>query len=159
MDDVTPATRRMTYAELGEARGISTASAERLAKRRRWPRQVGNDRVARVLVPLGEDCVTPRRHGRTSSRTSSRDDTPKRHGATSSGTSPRDIGDVVGVAIREIVTPLLARLEAADRRHDEDRAEIASANRRADAERTRAERAELRVAELMRPWWRRWFRW
>jgi hypothetical protein len=44
--------RRMTYAELADVRGISRASAERLVRRRKWPRQVGNDGVVRVIVPL-----------------------------------------------------------------------------------------------------------
>jgi hypothetical protein len=44
--------RRMTYAELAQARGISPASAKRLAQRHRWGRQVGNDRITRVTVPL-----------------------------------------------------------------------------------------------------------
>jgi len=46
--------RRMTYAELAAVRGTSQPSAERLARRRGWPRQVGNDGVVRVLVPLTE---------------------------------------------------------------------------------------------------------
>src|SRR5579862_3357442 len=46
--------RWMTYAELGEARGISTASATRLAFRRKWRRQGGNDKTARVAVPVSE---------------------------------------------------------------------------------------------------------
>jgi hypothetical protein len=46
--------RRMTYAELAAVRGISAASAERLVRRRRWPRQVGNDGIVPVLVPLVE---------------------------------------------------------------------------------------------------------
>jgi hypothetical protein len=40
--------RRMTYAELAQARGISVASARRLV------RQVGNDAVMRIAVPLAE---------------------------------------------------------------------------------------------------------
>jgi hypothetical protein len=46
--------RRMTYAELAAVRGISALSAERLARRKRWPRQVSNDGVVRILVPLTE---------------------------------------------------------------------------------------------------------
>jgi hypothetical protein len=46
--------RRMTYAELAAVRDISALSAERLARRRRWPRQVGNDGIVRVLVPPAE---------------------------------------------------------------------------------------------------------
>src|SRR5262249_55957671 len=46
--------RRMTYAELAAVRGISRLSAQRLVRRKNWPRQVGNDGVVRVLVPLTE---------------------------------------------------------------------------------------------------------
>jgi hypothetical protein len=48
--------RRMTYAQLAAVRGTSQPSAERLVRRRGWPRQVGNDGVIRVLVPLTEVC-------------------------------------------------------------------------------------------------------
>ena len=50
--------RWMSYTELGQARGINTASAKRLALRRKWRRQAGNDGTARVAVPLHE--ITPR---------------------------------------------------------------------------------------------------
>ncbi len=49
------ADRWMTYAELGDALGCSPAAARARAKRRGWRRQPGNDGVARVLVPDGED--------------------------------------------------------------------------------------------------------
>jgi hypothetical protein len=45
--------RRMTYAELADARGISLASARRLARRHYWHREAGNDGIVRVTVPLG----------------------------------------------------------------------------------------------------------
>src|SRR5262245_23209337 len=128
MDDITPATRRMTYAELGQARGISAKSAERLAQRRRWPRQVGNDGLARVLVPFGEDCVAPRRRGP--------DITPDI--IERQATSFPDIGDVIGMAIRDVVAPLSAQLE-----HEQQRADLAEqaiAGLRADL-------ADLRIAE------------
>ena len=129
MDDITPATRRMTYAELGKARGISAKSAERLAQRRRWPRQIGNDGMARVLVPLGEDRVTPRHQGPPSSP-----DVAARRG----GTSAPDIGDVVRAAIRDAVTPLSAQLE-----HERARADRAEQ----EAAVLRTELLELRVSE------------
>ena len=44
--------RRMTYAEIAAARGISLPSSRRLVLRHRWPRQRGNDGVVRVTVPL-----------------------------------------------------------------------------------------------------------
>jgi hypothetical protein len=46
--------RRMTCAELAAVRGISASSAERIVCRKRRPRQVGNDGIVRVLVPLTE---------------------------------------------------------------------------------------------------------
>ena len=52
--------RRMTYAELAQARAISLASARRLARRHHWHRQVGNDGIVRVTVPLGQLRAVPR---------------------------------------------------------------------------------------------------
>jgi hypothetical protein len=40
-----------TYAELAEALKITPASANKLARRKRWPRVPGNDGKARVSVP------------------------------------------------------------------------------------------------------------
>src|SRR4051812_45127561 len=56
MSDITLAVgdgnRRMTYAELAEARGISLLAARRLTLRHHWPKQSGNDGLVRVSVPL-----------------------------------------------------------------------------------------------------------
>jgi hypothetical protein len=41
----------LTYAELAEALKITPASANKLARRKRWPRVPGNDGKARVSVP------------------------------------------------------------------------------------------------------------
>ena len=41
----------LTYAELGAALRIEPASANRLARRKRWPRAKGNDGRTRVTVP------------------------------------------------------------------------------------------------------------
>lgn len=54
MDDDRDDVRWMTYIELGKSRGITTASATRLAFRRKWRRQGGNDGTVRVAVPLDE---------------------------------------------------------------------------------------------------------
>jgi hypothetical protein len=121
MDDITPATCRMTYAELGYARGISAKSAERLAQRRRWPRQVGNDGFARVLVPIGEDRVTPRRRGPTSPP-----DIAERQEPSGADITP-DIGGVIREAIREVVAPLSAQLEHARERADRLHGELVEA--------------------------------
>jgi len=46
--------RRMTYVEIAESHRISVSSAERLVRRKHWRRQVGNDGVVRILVPLDD---------------------------------------------------------------------------------------------------------
>jgi hypothetical protein len=61
-DEASDDIRWMTYAELALARGIGTASAKRLAFRRRWRRQAGNDGTARVAVPLEEATRRTGRH-------------------------------------------------------------------------------------------------
>jgi hypothetical protein len=48
----------LTYAELAEALKITPASANKLARRKRWPRVPGNDGKARVSVP--EDALVRR---------------------------------------------------------------------------------------------------
>ncbi len=45
-------TKWMTYAELAEVLGIGGDSARNLVRRKRWPRQTGNDGLARVGVPV-----------------------------------------------------------------------------------------------------------
>jgi hypothetical protein len=45
-------TKWMTYAELADALGIGPDSARNLVRRKRWPRQSGNDGLARVGVPV-----------------------------------------------------------------------------------------------------------
>lgn len=42
----------LTYAEAGERLGIKADSVKRRARSRKWPRRIGNDGAARVLVPL-----------------------------------------------------------------------------------------------------------
>jgi hypothetical protein len=49
------ADRWVTYAELAELMGCPSGAARARAVRRRWRRQIGNDGLARVLVPDGED--------------------------------------------------------------------------------------------------------
>ncbi len=49
------ADRWLTYAELAELMGCPIGAARARAVRRRWRRQIGNDGLARVLVPDGED--------------------------------------------------------------------------------------------------------
>ena len=59
MGDTGDGTRWMTYAELAAARGITRSSATRLAFRRGWRRQTGNDGQARVAVPAAAQAPPP----------------------------------------------------------------------------------------------------
>ncbi|MBV8577829.1 MAG: hypothetical protein JOZ58_22690 [Acetobacteraceae bacterium] len=45
-------TRWVSYSELSDIRGISKASAFRMANRRKWERRKGNDGTVRVAVPV-----------------------------------------------------------------------------------------------------------
>src|SRR5215217_7079288 len=51
-------TKLLTYGELAAHLGIAVDSAKRLARRRRWQKQPGNDGLARVAVPV-ERLVRP----------------------------------------------------------------------------------------------------
>jgi len=100
--------RRMTYAELAAVRVISRLSAQRLVRRKNWPRQVGNDGVVRVLVPLTEarKVASTRR-------------------VASSGRPPRkvaaDAPDIRGI-IREIIREIAAAAPANDGDDDDGEA-------------------------------------
>lgn len=59
MSDAGDGTRWMTYAELAKVRGITKSSATRLAFRKGWPRQTGNDGQARVAVPAAAQISSP----------------------------------------------------------------------------------------------------
>ena len=140
--------RRMTYAELAAVRGISPASAKRLAQRHRWGRQVGNDGVTRVTAPLSALVNTASVAGDV-------------------------IGDVAPAVIPvtepldRAVDALREQLGIANRRIDELQRRIDGlhtdlADARTAAMISGCEAAVLRTRlELLtdrRPWWRRWFR-
>jgi hypothetical protein len=93
--DVGDDSRWLSYGELGQARGISTASAIRLAFRRKWPRQDGNDGTVKVAVPVDEAI-------------------PQREVADNDGDGVgRDIGQVVGL-LETAAVMLRERGEEAD---------------------------------------------
>jgi hypothetical protein len=145
--------RRMTYAELATVRGISPASAKPLAQRHRWGRQVGNDRITRVTVPLAflekslvfkESDVAP----------------DKRVMSPTTGTTPPGVaGDVaddvapVTAALSRAVATLREQLEIANGRADR-------AERRIDELQAALVEERRRVIAILtrRPWWRRWLR-
>jgi hypothetical protein len=153
MSDITLAVgdgaRRMTYAELAAVRGISALSAERLVRRKHWPRQAGNDGIVRVLVPLTEA------HKVGGTARFRAPDNPR--------TSAPDIREVIREVIRETLT-----MSAPDVREDIRDRTIAAHEETirhlrallADERRRMAEERRQLITMLVdrRPWWRRWFR-
>jgi hypothetical protein len=130
---------RLTYAQLAEARGISKASAERLVRSRKWPRVLGNDGVAIVIVPPGETSPgsSPGSGGGNQGRRI-RPGRPPRNPPPDQGAEPPP--DFRGT-IRDVVAPLREQLDIANRRADR-------AEQRADEERFRADRIEQETAKL-----------
>jgi hypothetical protein len=126
-DDVGDDVRWLSYSELGQVRGISTASAIRLVFRRKWRRQDGNDGTVRVAVPVDEA-------------------SPQREVADNDGDGVgRDIGQVVGLL--ETATAMLReRGEEADVMVAALHATAEEALARAEAE-TATEREARRQAE------------
>lgn len=128
----------MSYAELGQARGISAASAKRLSNRRRWSKRAGNDGTTRVAVPAAE--ALPRE--------------------TAPGDVARDVPGDVSHLVQEanaradeanrradvaiaLADRTLVQLGEATARGDQAEARAGQAERDLAAERARADRAEL----------------
>ena len=134
---------RLTYAQLAEARGISKASAERLVRSRKWPRVLGNDGIAIVVVPPGEASpgsapgASPGSGGGNQGGRI-RPGRPPRNPSPDQGADPPP--DFRG-AIRDMVAPLREQLDIANRRADR-------AEQRADEERFRADRIEQETTKL-----------
>lgn len=145
--DITPAARgdvrRLTYAELAAVRGISRASAERLVRRKHWPRQVGNDGITRVTVPLAEiGGAAPDNEA----------DNHLGHPASDKADRASVVTPDILAAIREVISPLATALE--HERARADRLEVALTDAMA-AERIAANEAvALRSREDERCRWR-----
>ena len=137
--------RSLTYAELAAALKITPESANRLARRKRWPRVKGNDGRTRVAAP--EDALI-------------RQDSPL--------DNPLDSPpDMLIKALEAHVETLKAQLAAAEARAEGLMADLASERAKVEAERTRADKAIAEfaaladaltriAAERVRPWWWRW---
>jgi hypothetical protein len=112
----------MTYREAATALGITVASARRLATRNKtWPRQVGNDGLARVGIPL--DRLPP-------------DDLPV--------VAP----DVPTDDIPDTGPDVMATVDALREHIDTLRDQLVKAEGRADAERARADAAQAEAMKL-----------
>jgi len=176
MTDITLAVgdgaRRMTYAELAAVRGISLPSARRLVLRHRWPRQVGNDGVVRVTVPLSAFEKGPKPAGSRDTTTHdamspATDPMASDRGATTDAPTAEPVATtdpmtVIAIdTLSQAVEMLREDLGIANRRIDKLLTELADAHTAAMI--TGCEAAALRTQLVLteqsrRPWWRRWFR-
>jgi hypothetical protein len=131
--DITGDVTWMTYAELGKARGIDPASTKRLAIRRHWRRQRGNDGTARVAVPVTE--ATPR-------ESKTEDDTGDVPSDITSDVTPfhakalAALEDAVAV-LREQLEAERQQVQAANGRPDKAEAAVAGERSRSDVLRSR----------------------
>src|SRR3954469_12992060 len=135
MSDITLAVgdgaRRMTYAELAQARGISLTAARRLTLRHHWPKQMGNDGLVRVSVPLSA-LVKPRKsatnHGPTSDAVSPGNDTLS--GTETDTTRALRALESAVEGLREQLTVANQRADRAEHRIEELQAQLAVAQER-----------------------------
>ena len=147
--------RRMTYAEIAALRGISSLSAERLVRRKRWPRQIGNDRRTVVLVPLSETRKALQKPRQKPLRADSEivrvADNPAVTPTTESVTpsTPPSAPDTLARALDVLTAQLEHEGQRADRAEQRADEAIARAERRADEAVARADRAERRLDELL----------
>lgn len=155
--------RRMAYAELAQARAISLASARRLARRHHWPRQVGNDGIVRVIVPLGQLRPGPRPTLAKGPETpASRDPGPAQ--AAADGTDPGTATDGPGPWPTPAVDAPRSDLgtDPLSCAVDSLREQLAIANRRIDELQAALTEERHRLITILTgprlPWWRRWFR-
>jgi hypothetical protein len=137
----------LTYAELAKALGITPESANRLARRKRWPRAKGNDGRTRVMAPEEELIRADRPQDKPL-------DSPPDNAVREQ--IARLEGELAGMRealaeSRARAGAAEARAEAAETRASEESAKTAQA---IAAFQSLAERLEA-LAEARRPWWRR----
>jgi hypothetical protein len=107
-------TKSLTYDELGQALGITPASAKRLAIRRKWPKAPGNDGRTRVTVPL-ERLENPKRPANDDTSDITADDTSADTREVSG-----DITQVVNILSQHIAKLEQELGEVRDRASDRD---------------------------------------
>jgi hypothetical protein len=130
--------RRMTYAELAAARGISPASAKRLTQRHRWGRQIGNDGVVRVTVPLSA-LINP---AGNQAKSVIHDNSVSPATTTIGPVTPAAVtGDVTDDVIGDVIPAIDVLAHAIEMLREQ----LAKANQREEVERRRAEHAERRL--------------
>src|SRR5215213_7534874 len=128
--ETDPETVRVTYAELAQARGVSIAAARKLTLRHRWSKQIGNDGLTHVLVPV-----------------SFMEDTGRDMAPAFDDAVIEAIAEATTVSVTRALSDLRTVLPSLQEAITTLRVEL-------DEQRDRADRAEKRVQELeARGWW------
>ena len=151
----------LTYAEAGDRLGVSPEAVRAKAARKRWRRQIGNDGMARIMIP-GDLPVTTRAHGAGDQPV-----TPR----SPPGRKSADAAAIKALAahvetLKAQLAAAEARLAAAEARDAKLDADLASEREKVEVERARANQAIAEFGELAdalariaveraRPWWRR----
>jgi hypothetical protein len=134
----------LTYAEAGQALGISAEAARQLAKRRGWPRRTPNEHNAPAKVCVPKAAKTRQRPAANGGQT------PDERGMIDGADRPDEGASVRAdeAVVRAVMTALaLCREQLERERNRVDRAERLLDEERERAER-RAESAERRIGEL-----------
>jgi len=179
MEDNNPTAdnvRWLSYDDIADMRGIDRASAIRMARRKRWPKQEGNDGTARVAVPgrfvragrtkrtalehgdpghsgvdLGETRDTPRQPSDSGADQAATIKALSDHIATlrEQLTRAQDGAVEREEQLRSEVEAAVARLQEMQSSLEEEQAQLAEA-------RTAAAAFKVRLEEVGTPFWRRW---
>jgi hypothetical protein len=134
-------TKSLTYEELAQALGIAPASAKRLAIRRKWTKQRGNDGRTRVSVPIekleAERPVTGDSHGDVTGDIT--DDVP---GDVTNAVT----GDKVDITM--VLATLNRLADRLERELEVTKSKLEATERERDAERARMADLTLQVAQV-----------
>ncbi len=139
----------MSYSEIAEALGIGADSARNLVRRKRWPRQTGNDGLARIGVPVDH---LKERKAPEADRDTDGPITPPIDGTTNPPTDAPSDGTLVALEVlREHISRLEIEIAGLKEERDRERArasQVDALNSVLEIERKRAEEARQRAEEL-----------
>jgi hypothetical protein len=131
--------RRMSYAALAEARGISVLAARQLTRRHRWHKQVGNDGFVVVSVPLSA-LENPQKPDKSA-------DTASRHRVATADTASDAASDTASDTASDAVRAFETALSICSAQLEQAAADKAELRQQLDRERTRADRAEAQISD------------
>jgi hypothetical protein len=150
--------RWLSYRELADIWGVALPAAKARVRRARWRRQVGNDGVGRVEVPVEAVAPSPATDRATLPATEPATPSPLDNPAVAllvaELRAERDQARAEAVALRERIARLEG--EAAGVRATAI-ADVATARAEVEATQKIVALLEEQLAESRRPWWRRWW--